>query len=38
MLMVALVHSNWNSLRAELARWKSLSREGNLIAYSSGQE
>ena len=35
--LVARVHSNWNNLRAELARWKALSRSGNLFASSTAQ-
>ena len=30
--VVAQVHSNWNNLRAELARWKNLSGEVNLLS------
>ena len=33
--LVALVHSNWNLLLAELARWNQLSREANPLAYST---
>jgi len=32
-LMVAEVHSNWNHLLAELARWKEVSRDGALLSY-----
>lgn len=34
-LMVAHVHSNWNDLLAELARWKGISRGGSLLGYST---
>ncbi len=34
-LMVALVHSNWNTLLEELSRWKTLTRGGILLRYSS---
>jgi len=30
--VVAQVHSNWNNVRADLARWKALSRGDNLLA------
>ncbi len=32
---VAQVHSNWNVLLEELSRWKTLSRKGNLLTYST---
>jgi len=34
-LMVDLVHSNWNQLLAELARWKQLYRGGNQLVCST---
>jgi len=36
--LVALVHSNWNQLCSELSRWKSVSREGDLLAYSTAAD
>ena len=35
MLMVALVHSNWNQLLSELSRWKNVSGGDNLLSYST---
>ena len=35
MLMVNLVHSKWNQLLAELARWKTITREWNVSALST---
>jgi hypothetical protein len=30
--LVAQVHSNWNNLIAELARWKDLARDNNRLS------
>lgn len=36
--MVALVHSNWNSIWLELVRWLELSREPTQLGYSTQQD
>jgi hypothetical protein len=33
--LVAQVHSNWNIIIMELVRWLNLSRDGELLAYST---
>ncbi len=37
LFLVAVVHSNWNHILAELSRWKELSRGGKLFAYFTAQ-
>jgi hypothetical protein len=32
-MMVAHLQSNWNLIFGELVRWKSISREGDLLSY-----
>ncbi len=37
-ILVALVHLNWNNILQELSRWKQLSRERKELAYSTGAD